>query len=79
MLFQLMALVGAAMILGGYAGLQRGRFDREDRLFNWLNFVGSTLLGIVAVIDRRWGFIILEFVWAALSIPPLLRRRWSTE
>lgn len=75
MLYQAMGLVGAFMILGGYAGLQRGRFTRDDQLFNWLNFVGSTLLGIVALVDRRWGFIILEFVWAALSLPPLLRRR----
>lgn len=73
MLYQTMGLVGAFMILGGYAGLQRGRFGRDDLLFNLLNFVGSLLLGVVAVADRRWGFIILEFTWAALSVPGLLR------
>jgi len=32
------------------------------------------LLLWVALVDRRWGFILLEAVWALVSIPPLLRR-----
>ncbi len=73
MFWQAISLVGAVLILAGYAGLQQGRLAREDASFNWLNFVGSSLLGVVAVVDRRWGFILLEFTWAALSVPPLLR------
>jgi hypothetical protein len=75
MLYQIMSLVGAAMILTAYVALQRGRLDKEDRAFNLLNFVGAGLLTVVAVADRRWGFIILEGTWSLLSLPPLLRRR----
>ncbi|AHG89849.1 hypothetical protein J421_2312 [Gemmatirosa kalamazoonensis] len=73
MLYQLVSLVGAAMILAAYVAYQRGRMGREDTLYNLLNFAGSGLLTWIAAVDRRWGFIILEGSWALLSLWPLLR------
>ena len=73
--YQVVSVTGAVMILLGYAALQRGALGRDDRLFNLLNFVGSSLLAWVAIVDRRWGFILLEVMWALLSLPPLLRRK----
>ena len=70
--YQVVSLSGAALVLVGFAGLQRGWLSREDRAFNLLNFVGSVLLAWVAIADRRWGFIALEVIWALLSLPPLL-------
>jgi hypothetical protein len=75
MLLQLVSLVGAALVLAGYAGLQSGRLPREGTTFCLLNFFGSALLTWVAVADRRAGFILLEGLWALLSLVPLLRRR----
>lgn len=75
MLYQLVSLVGAALVLAGFAALQAGRLDRTDRLFNALNFFGSALLTWVAVADRRWGFIALEGIWALLSLVPLLKKQ----
>ena len=74
MLDQLIAILGAALVLAGYFALQRGWLAREDRLYNALNFFGAALLTWVAVADRRWGFIILEGLWALLSVPGMLRR-----
>jgi hypothetical protein len=73
--YQLVSLAGAALVLVGYAALQTGKLGREDRLYNLLNFVGSGLLSWVAIVDRRWGFIVLEVMWALLSVPPLLRAK----
>jgi uncharacterized membrane protein len=73
--YQLMSVTGAVLVLVAFACLQTGKLDRRDRWFNVLNFVGSMLLGFVAVHDRRWGFIGLEFIWAALSVPPLFARK----
>lgn len=75
MLFQILSVIGAAMVLFAYAANQRGRLTRDDVWYNVLNFVGSTLLTIVAIIDRRVGFILLEGLWAIFSLPPLLARR----
>jgi hypothetical protein len=70
---QLISLAGAAMVLAGYLGLQRGWTRREDRVYNALNLVGSCLLLYVAIVDRRMGFIVLEGAWALLSLPGTLR------
>ena len=75
--YQIISLIGAAMILVGYVGLQQGRFVRDDRLFNVLNFAGSALLAWIAIIDWRVGFIVLEGSWALLSIPGMFRRKRS--
>ena len=74
-LMQWTSVVGAALILGAYGFLQQGWMRREDPGFNWLNLVGSLLLALVAVADMRWGFILLESIWALLSLGGLLRYR----
>jgi hypothetical protein len=75
MFFQSMSLLGAALILGAYIALQRGITGPNDRWYNAANFIGSSLLAWVAIVDRRVGFIVLESAWALFSIPGMLRRR----
>jgi hypothetical protein len=70
-----MSVTGAVLVLIAFGCLQTGKLDRRDRWFNVLNFVGSILLGAVAVHDQRWGFIALEFIWAAFSVPPLFQKK----
>ena len=79
MLNQLIAGIGAALVLAGYVALQRKWLEAGDRAYNALNFFGAALLTVVAVADRRWGFIVLEGAWALLSLPGMLgRSRAST-
>lgn len=73
MINQILSIVGAAMILGAYLAFQRQWLDRHHRSYHALNFVGSALLTIVAVADGRIGFILLEGVWALISIPGTLK------
>jgi hypothetical protein len=73
MLLQIASLAGAALILSAYVALQLGWLSATDRMYNLLNLVGAALLAWVAITDRRIGFILLEVIWAAVSIPPLLR------
>ena len=43
-----------------------------------LNLVGSFVLAVIAWVDERWGFLLLEGVWAivsAVSLADVLLRR----
>jgi hypothetical protein len=73
MIYQVISVVGAIMILGAYFAFQRGWLERGHRSFHALNLVGSGLLTIVAVADGRIGFIVLEGVWALISIPGTIK------
>ena len=62
------------MILGAFAAQSRGRLTLQDRSYHVLNLVGSSVLAVMAVIDRNVGFTLLEGAWALLSIPGSVRR-----
>jgi hypothetical protein len=72
---QAVAVLGAILILGAYVAHQSGRLDRTQPAYHWMNLIGSVILTIVAFRARQWGFVLLEGVWAIVSVPPLLRRR----
>jgi uncharacterized membrane protein len=73
--YQVISMIGAALILVAFAASQAGKMDRENFWYNLLNLIGSGLLAWVAIVNRQAGFIILETVWAALSIKPLFAAR----
>jgi hypothetical protein len=73
MLEQIVQLIGAFLVLGGFAGLQLGKFDVRSVRYLLLNAVGSGLLAIVAIHDREWGFILLESVWTMVALLGLMR------
>lgn len=73
MFFQVISLFGAAALLFAYIAAQMGRMRHDSAVYNALNAAGSALLAWVAVHDQRWGFILLEGIWAVVSIPPLFR------
>jgi len=72
-LYQVISVVGAALILLAYYANQKRWTKPDDPLYNILNLAGAGLLGWIAVVDQRLGFILLEVVWAAVAVPPLLR------
>lgn len=79
MIHQILSLAGAFLILTAYAANQRGRLGPSDRGYNLMNLAGSLLLLWVAVVDWRWGFIVLEGTWAGLSVIPLVRPRTARD
>lgn len=73
MILQLAQLAGALMVLGGFAGSQLGWMDIRSVRYLTLNAIGSGLLALVAILDRQWGFILLESTWAIVSVAGLIR------
>ncbi len=72
-LIQVVSLVGAGLILLAYFRSQRGFWAQHDRAYLWCNLMGATLLTVVAVWDRRIGFIVLEAAWVWVSLASLRR------
>lgn len=68
MFFQGISLIGAGLVLGAFLALQRRWWTSSSAPYLWANFIGALLLTLVAVVDRRLGFVLLEATWACVSL-----------
>jgi len=71
--YQLVQIVGSLLILAAFAASQAGRLPIDSQLYLVLNFVGSAILAVLAWIDHQWGFLMLEGVWAVVSLYGLVQ------
>ena len=72
---QVIQVVGALLILAGFAAAQFGWLTVESRTYLILNLAGSIVLAWLAWDQRQWGFLLLESVWAIVSAWSLLQKR----
>lgn len=71
--FQLVQIAGSLLILTAFAASQAGRMPIDSQVYLGLNFVGSAILAVLAFIDDQWGFLLLEGVWALVSLFSLVQ------
>jgi hypothetical protein len=69
---QSIATVGSLLILAAFVLVERGRLTPTSRTYLLFNSVGSVVLGVIAVSQQQWGFVLLEGVWAVVSIRALI-------
>lgn len=70
---QVVSFAGAILILLAYAGQQLRWMDARKPLYNVINLVGSAILAYIALEPFQIGFVVLESVWALLSLYALVR------
>jgi hypothetical protein len=64
---QVVALLGSLGVLAAYGASQTRRLSTASLPYILLNLGGSYALATVAIIERQWGFLPLEGVWALVS------------
>ena len=70
---QITQVAGALLVLAGFAGAQFGRLSPHSVSYLVLNLVGSAILAVLAAADRQYGFLLLEGVWALVSLLGLVQ------
>ncbi|MDQ3779706.1 MAG: hypothetical protein M3354_04025 [Chloroflexota bacterium] len=76
---QVLQIFGAIMVLSGFTLAQFRVVDQHSYTYLMLNFVGSAILAVLAYAGKEWGFLLLEGVWALVSLWGLgMRSRGDT-
>ncbi len=69
--------IGVFQILLAYMLNVFGKLEKEDLTFIILNFVGASLACTASVLMQYMPFIILEGVWAMVSLITLIKYKKS--
>jgi hypothetical protein len=70
---QIAQLAGAALVLCGFGASQLGWMTTRSAGYQAVNLLGSLILTAVAVAGNFYGFVLLNGVWAAVSLIALMR------
>ncbi len=71
-MLQIISILGALAILGAFAANQLGWISPSQLSYTLANFVGAAILTVVAIVDRQMGFVLLQGVWALVSLVGLV-------
>jgi hypothetical protein len=66
-IIQIVSLLGALLCLVPFAAIQLKLLSSDKLMYLLMNFIGSGILAIVAIIQQEYGFILMESIWAAVS------------
>ena len=64
---QLIQVAGALLVLAGFVLAQLRRWATDSWGYLAVNLVGAGILAWIALVDRQWGFLLLEGVWTIVS------------
>jgi len=67
-MIQVVQILGALLILAPFALAQFGLLDAHAWPYLLPNTAGSAILCTLALQGQQWGFVLLEGVWALVSL-----------
>jgi hypothetical protein len=70
---EIVGLVGAAVVLAAYFGLQSGRLAGDGVAFQLANIVGAGAIALSLVYRFNLGAMAIELSWIAISVYGLAR------
>jgi hypothetical protein len=73
-MIQIASLIGAALILLSFVKVTAQKWDPRSTVALSTNALGGAILTVTAILERQYGFIILEVVWTAVSVWGLIKR-----
>ncbi|MGQ0698587.1 MAG: CBU_0592 family membrane protein [Panacagrimonas sp.] len=73
MIVQGVSLVSACIVLYAFYMQQQGAWQPTERRYLACNCVGTAALTVVAWIGSQWGFVLVEGIWAIVSLRGLIR------
>jgi hypothetical protein len=66
-------IAGSLLVLSGFLLAQLGWLNPKSASYLTVNAIGSAVLAVEAAIEAQWGFLLLEGVWALVSVAGLIR------
>ncbi|PYC76308.1 hypothetical protein C7C46_22805 [Streptomyces tateyamensis] len=69
---QVVQVLGSVLVLIPFALSQWGRTSAHSRWYLAPNLAGSAILATDAALTSQWGFLLLEGVWAVVSLAGLI-------
>lgn len=76
---QFFQIAGALLVLAAFGASQAGWLDGKSLTYLVLNVVGAGILAVVALVDRDWGFLLLEGAWTIVSAVSLVQLQRTTQ
>ncbi|MGB7923509.1 MAG: hypothetical protein WCF57_09715 [Pyrinomonadaceae bacterium] len=73
MLEQAVSMVGALLVLAGFAAQRFKLISSDSASYLLLNLFGGFILFLIAIDSRQLGFIVMEGAWTLISLAGLWR------
>jgi hypothetical protein len=73
MVWQFVSITGAVLILIAYTAHQLKKMNAHTVLYQMLNLLGGVCLFSTALVERQYGFILMEGAWSVLSLVGLVK------